>query len=80
MSKDDKKYYRHFGPKERREQDDAVAAFLANGGKITKLKAAEGTSDYAFKKMEKEGIEDDKGKTGGVALFGRVERSTVSEE
>lgn len=80
MSEKQEKYYRFFGPKERKEQDDAVAAFLAEGGKVTKLKENKGTSDYAFRRMEKDGIDDNAGRTGGVALFGRVERNTVEEK
>jgi hypothetical protein len=80
MSKNQVRYDNFFGPKERKEQEDAVAAFLADGGKVTKLKENKGTSDYAFRKMERDGIDDTAGKTGGVALFGRVERNTVSTD
>ncbi len=80
MSQSNKKYYRYFGPNERKEHDDAIQEFLNNGGKVTKLKPAEGTTDYAFKKMNRNGINKNDGKTGGVALFDRVERSTLEEE
>ena len=78
MSKRNKRFYDNFTPQDRKDQDDAVAAFIAEGGAVTQLKEGKGTSNYAFKKMEDNGIDDNAGRTGGVALFGRVERNTVA--
>jgi hypothetical protein len=81
MGKKEDMFARHYQPVNRKQLDDEVAKFLENGGKVTKLRPAEGTTDYSFRKKEENGgFDDHNGKTGGVALFGRVERMTVPDE
>lgn len=80
MGKKPDMFARRYRPVNRDANDEAIANFLANGGKVTRLREAEGTTDYTFeKKSERGGFDDDAGKTGGVALFGRVERMTVPD-
>ena len=82
MGNRSRRFFDNFTPEDRKEQEDAVAAFLANGGKVTKLKGVGNgkTSDYAFRKMEQTGFDQYEGKTGGVALFSRTERESLPDE